>query len=281
MNRLLLATKFAAEKHSTQRRKNKDATPYINHSIEVAEHLASVGGIQDEDILIAALLHDTIEDTDTSFEEIAGLFGERVASIVSECTDDKSLIQVERKRLQIVNAPKKSPEAKCVKIADKTCNLMSILEDPPIGWDTHRQQEYFEWADQVIQGLLGVNEQLDAQANEILARGKVKLHGSQRTREVERPIIDKNPDLERNERRRAPLSLFRVVGYDQYDCNDYLVGDFPNRQDAGRIARAKAAEANGIPTSFSDLFFVFDDQGVCLERVSYHDTQRESNPGGD
>ena len=281
MNRLLLATKFAAEKHSPQRRKNKDATPYINHAIEVAEHLARVGGIKDEDILIAALLHDTIEDTDTSFKEIVALFGERVARIVGECTDDKNLIQVERKRLQIVNASNKSPEAKCVKIADKSCNLTSILEDPPIGWDTYRQQEYFEWADQVIKGLLGVNEQLDARAKEILAYGKVKLQVSQQTGDVERIDTEMNSNLERNELRRAPLAQFRVIGYDQYDCKDYFVGDFPVRQEAEQIARGKAADANGIPTSFSDLFFVFDDQGVCLERVSYLDTQRETTPGGD
>jgi guanosine-3',5'-bis(diphosphate) 3'-pyrophosphohydrolase len=281
MNRLLLATKFAAQKHSTQRRKNKDATPYINHPIEVAEHLARVGGIQDEEILVAALLHDTIEDTDTSLKEIVRLFGERVASIVNECTDDKSLIQVERKRLQIVNAPNKSPEAKCVKIADKTCNLVSILEDPPMGWDIHRQQEYFKWADRVIQGLLGVNEQLDACANETLARGKVKLHESEQTSEGERPVIEETSNHDRKDRRRAPLAQFRVVGYDQYDYTDYIVGDFPTRQEASLIASTRAAEANGIPTSFSDLYFVYDDQGVCLEQVANHDTKQQTKQGED
>lgn len=175
MTRLLLAAKFAAEKHAPQRRKNADATPYINHPIEVAEHLARVGGITDEDVLIAALLHDTIEDTPTLAEEIQQLFGPRVASIVLECTDDKSLLKPERKRLQIVNAPKKSDEAKCVKIADKTCNLASVLCDPPKEWSVRRQKEYFEWAEQVIAGLLGVNAQLDAAVKEVLERGKRTL----------------------------------------------------------------------------------------------------------
>jgi guanosine-3',5'-bis(diphosphate) 3'-pyrophosphohydrolase len=175
MSRLLQAAKFAAEKHAPQRRKNADATPYVNHPIEVADHLARVGGITDEDILIAALLHDTIEDTPTTFDEIHNLFGPRVASIVLECTDDKNLPKLERKRLQIVNAPKKSDEAKCVKIADKTCNLASILIDPPKEWSVRRQKEYFEWAEQVIAGLLGVNSQLDAAVKVVLERGKRTL----------------------------------------------------------------------------------------------------------
>lgn len=185
MNRLLQALKFAAEKHASQRRKNAAATPYINHPIEVAEHMARVGGITDEDILVAALLHDTIEDTNTSFAEIEGLFGSRVAGIVMECTDDKSLEKLERKRLQIVNAPRKSPDAKCVKIADKTCNLASILADPPKDWSIRRQLEYFEWAEQVIQGLVGVNEQLDACLSDVLAQGKRMLQGVEPSGEQE------------------------------------------------------------------------------------------------
>lgn len=175
MRRLLQAMKFAAEKHANQRRKNPDATPYINHPIEVAEILASVGGIEDEEVLAAAVLHDTVEDTSTTFGEIEGLFGSRIARIVKECTDDRSLEKAERKRLQIVHAPGKSPEAKCVKIADKTCNLASVLADPPKGWSVERQREYFGWAEKVIEGLLGVNGNLDARVKDVLARGKSVL----------------------------------------------------------------------------------------------------------
>jgi guanosine-3',5'-bis(diphosphate) 3'-pyrophosphohydrolase len=175
MKRILSAMKFAAEKHRHQRRKNADATPYINHPIEVAEILARVGGIRDEDVLIAGLLHDTIEDTETTLEELVAGFGERVARIVIECTDDKSLEKSERKRLQIVNAPHKSSEAKCVKLADKSSNLASILVDPPAGWSLQRQLEYFAWAEQVIRGLLGVNEGLDTHVLELLERGRNQL----------------------------------------------------------------------------------------------------------
>ena len=140
--------------------------------LKKAEHLARVGGITDEDVLIAALLHDTIEDTKTTKAEIEDIFGSRIAHIVAECTDDKSLEKAERKRLQIVNAPHKSPEAKCVKIADKTCNLASILVDPPRDWSIQRQREYFQWAEQVVAGLLGINERLDQCVKETLQNGK-------------------------------------------------------------------------------------------------------------
>lgn len=175
MNRILQATHFAAEKHSRQRRKNTAGSPYINHPIEVAFHLSSVGGITDEDILLAALLHDTIEDTETSRDEIIYLFGEAVASLVMECTDDKSLPKLERKRLQIENAPKKSPGAKMIKIADKTCNLRSILSDPPEDWPLSRQHEYFVWAEKVVSGLLGHNASLDDEVTRILGIGLQKL----------------------------------------------------------------------------------------------------------
>ena len=175
MKLLLQAMRFATEKHSEQKRGNARQTPYINHPIEVAEHLANVGGVTDEDVLIAALLHDTIEDTDTTKEEISEHFGEIVADLVLECTDDKNLEKEERKRLQVVNAPKKSPGAKMIKIADKTCNLRAILSDPPMAWSTKRKKEYFEWAEKVVGGLLGVNEALDACVTSVLQEGLQQL----------------------------------------------------------------------------------------------------------
>lgn len=176
-NRLLHAAHFATEKHATQRRKNAAATPYINHPLEVAHHLAAVGGVDNEDVLIAALLHDTIEDTATTREEIAAEFGERVAALVAECSDDKALPKPECKRLQIVSAPHKSPGAKLIKLADKTCNLRSILVDPPAGWSLERQREYFAWAQQVVDGLVGANASLDREVRQVLATGFARLGG--------------------------------------------------------------------------------------------------------
>ena len=175
MSKLLRATHFAAQKHESQRRKNTAATPYINHPIEVAAHLNRVGDVNDEEILIAAVLHDTIEDTDTTEAEIRDQFGQNVLGLVLECTDDKTLEKAERKRLQVVNAPKKSDGAKQIKIADKTCNLKSILEDPPKGWAITRQLEYFQWASRVYDGLKGVNQALDAEIELVLQQGIERL----------------------------------------------------------------------------------------------------------
>jgi len=176
MNKILQATHFAACKHESQRRKNPAASPYINHPVEVAEHLSRIGKVDDDEILIAALLHDTIEDTETTEDEIREAFGQVVLDLVVACTDDKSLEKAERKRLQIVNAPKKSDGAKLIKIADKTCNLKSILIDPPEGWPISRQLDYFHWAEQVYAGLKGVNEHLDSEIEKVLNDGISKLN---------------------------------------------------------------------------------------------------------
>ena len=173
--KLLKAVLFAAEKHENQRRKNSAGTPYINHPIEVVEYLNRVGGVEDIEILIAAVLHDTIEDTDTTEHEIRDRFGATVLNFVVECSDDKSLEKAERKRLQIVNAPKKSDGAKQIKLADKSCNLKSILVDPPKDWSTARQLAYFEWARKVCDGLKGVNTDLDQEIDQILDEGIATL----------------------------------------------------------------------------------------------------------
>jgi len=152
---LLKALAFAAHKHREQRRKDAQASPYINHPIALADVLVNEGGITDVEVLCAALLHDTVEDTATTHEELVDAFGSRVARIVAEVTDDKRLPKAERKRLQIEHAPHISREAKLVKLADKLCNLRDVAERPPAGWDLGRRREYFDWAKQVIDGLRG------------------------------------------------------------------------------------------------------------------------------
>lgn len=170
--KLVKATDFSAKKHRNGRRKDADKTPYINHPIGVAEILTEEGGINDVDILCAALLHDTVEDTDTSFEEIEELFGKVVRDYVDEVTDDKTLEKMERKRLQVVNAPKKTPGAKQVKLADKLYNLRDLNRCTPDGWDEERVVNYFKWAKQVVDGLRGANAALESKLDELfLARG--------------------------------------------------------------------------------------------------------------
>lgn len=126
------------------------------------EVLINEGGVTDTDILLGALLHDTVEDTSTTFEEIEEKFGAEVRKLVEECTDDKSLSQDERKQRQIETAPHKSPKAKNIKIADKISNLRDMIESPPANWSRDRKSKYVEWSRQVVEGLRGANPALDA-----------------------------------------------------------------------------------------------------------------------
>lgn len=147
---LLESIHFAADKHRDQRRKGVHASPYINHPIEVATVLARAGGITDIDILRAAVLHDTIEDTDTTGDELEARFGPRVRALVEEVTDDKSLPKAVRKQLQIDHAPHLTRGATAVKLGDKICNVADIGLSAPKGWSTQRQLEYLDWATNVV-----------------------------------------------------------------------------------------------------------------------------------
>lgn len=153
--------KFAAGKHRNQRRKNAEATPYINHPIELVELLINQAGIKDVKVLVAALLHDTVEDTETTEEELRENFGDDITNIVLEVSDDKSLQKEDRKRKQIENAATCSDEAKLVKLADKICNLRDMTISPPANWSLERKRQYFDWANDVIQQLRGVNSKLE------------------------------------------------------------------------------------------------------------------------
>jgi (p)ppGpp synthase/HD superfamily hydrolase len=171
----LSAVKFSAHKHRNQRRKGTEASPYINHPITVAEMLWSVGKVRDMNTLVAAILHDTIEDTDTKPEEIETLFGSAVLSLVQECTDDKSLPKAERKRLQILNAPHKSTAAKQIKLADKTSNVRDITNSPPADWSLQRRFEYLDWAENVVLGLRGANAELEKHFDETIQKARTKI----------------------------------------------------------------------------------------------------------
>lgn len=158
---LVRAIAFASEKHSTQRRKDAAESPYINHPIALVDVLANEGNITNIETLCAAALHDTIEDTATTADELKTIFGEKITSIVLELTDDKSLPKHVRKEKQIEHALHCSPEAKVVKIADKICNLRNILAAPPADWSAERKQEYFDWAAKVVAGVRGTSSELD------------------------------------------------------------------------------------------------------------------------
>ncbi len=170
LREFIKAVAFAANKHRNQRRKDPEASPYINHPIALADVLANEGGIVNNDILCAAVLHDTIEDTETTEAELLATFGKKITSIVLEVTDDKSLPKEVRKQKQVEHAPHISHEAKLVKLADKICNLRDILAAPPADWSLERKLAYFEWAWQVVAGFKGINSKLEKVFAELYGR---------------------------------------------------------------------------------------------------------------
>ncbi len=172
---LLEALQFATVKHRHQRRKNSEAVPYINHPIEVATTLWKVGGIREITTLMAALLHDTLEDTDATEQEILEQFGKEVLSLVEEVTDDKNLSKQQRKLKQIETAPNKSIAAKQIKLADKICNIYDIAHSPPCDWSLERRQEYLDWTMKVIAGLRGTNSALETHYDTILSQARATI----------------------------------------------------------------------------------------------------------
>ena len=167
---ILSAVVFAAQKHTNQRRNGAAAEPYINHVVEVAELVAGALLEPDTNLVIAALLHDTIEDAGVTIEELTERFGVDVAQLVAEVTDDKSLPKEERKRLQVANAPRKSERAQMITLADKIANLSSLYSSPPVGWDSERKKEYLLWCGQVVDGLAKPNSILLAEFDAVLGR---------------------------------------------------------------------------------------------------------------
>jgi GTP diphosphokinase / guanosine-3',5'-bis(diphosphate) 3'-diphosphatase len=171
---ILDAALFAADRHSTQRRKDADASPYINHPLAVAEVLAR-HGVDDVVALQAALLHDTIEDTETTPEELEDRFGPEVTGVVLEVSDDKSLDKAERKRLQIEHSRNLSNRAKLVKLGDKICNVIDVASNPPANWSLERRLEYLDWTAAVVEGCRGVSPPLEAHYDATLAAAREKL----------------------------------------------------------------------------------------------------------
>lgn len=159
--RITHALEFAARKHVNQRRKGKHEEPYVNHVAEVGRMLAEATAGKDVNLVIAGLLHDTIEDTKTKHHELVRHFGRDVAGLVQEVTDDKKLRKEVRKRRQIETAPHKSRRARMIKIADKTANLHSVFSSPPPGWKLKRRREYLVWASRVVAACRGANRVLD------------------------------------------------------------------------------------------------------------------------
>lgn len=166
---LLLALHFASLKHRDQRRKDEEQSPYINHLIDVASILWFEGRVRTPEILMAGILHDTLEDTNTTPEELENHFGEAVTRYVEEVTDNISLTAQERKEEQVQHAAGASRGAKLIKLADKISNLRDINRKPPRGWSNKRQQAYFAWAERVMEQLRGTNPHLEDAFDAVVA----------------------------------------------------------------------------------------------------------------
>ncbi len=169
---LLKAMKFAAEKHRKQKRKDREKSPYINHPIEVAESLWSVGKLHDINAVCSALLHDTVEDTDASFEELEEMFGEDITSLVREVTDDKSLPKERRKELQIEHGPHLTARAKYIKLCDKSSNINDIRKSPPADWSIERLKEYLTWTKKCVDTMRGTNKELEERYDSLLEQAR-------------------------------------------------------------------------------------------------------------
>ena len=141
----------------------------------MAELLARVGGVTDPVVLLAAVLHDTVEDTTTTAAELEERFGAEVRAVVEEVTDDKALPKEERKRRQIEHAPQLSPRAKQVKLADKICNVRDVTYSPPAEWPPDRRRAYLDWSAAVVEGCAGVNPPLEEYFAKVLAEGRARL----------------------------------------------------------------------------------------------------------
>ena len=174
---ILKAAHFSAQKHSKHRRKDEDESPYINHPISVALAIAQIGGVDDPEILAAALLHDTLEDTETTPEELEAEFGKKVCEYVLDVTDDKTLPKDERKRRQIEHAKKISKGAALIKLGDKISNVTDVTNNPPADWDINRRKQYLDWAEKVVQNCPKVNEKMEKKFKEVLNDARRRVIG--------------------------------------------------------------------------------------------------------
>lgn len=175
---VLRAAEFAAHKHRRQCRKGESARPYVGHCIEVARLIAEVGKVDDANVLAAALLHDTVEDTDTTPDELQAEFGPEIAKLVAEVTDDKGLEKQARKDAQVEHAPHLSDGAKVIKLADKISNVREIGVDPPVDWNVARRGDYFDWAERVVDAIGRINGPLEGLFRKTVSESRKILAGS-------------------------------------------------------------------------------------------------------
>ncbi len=175
LERIFKAINFATRKHHGQVRKDQRGSPYVTHPIAVANAIWGLGKVSNDLTLISAILHDTLEDTDTQESEIEELFGEEVLSVVLEVSDDKSQEKMERKRQQVIHAPHLSQAARLIKLSDKLVNCRDILQSPPKNWPIARRREYIQWAADVVAEIRGTNDALENAFDQMLRDAEEQL----------------------------------------------------------------------------------------------------------
>jgi guanosine-3',5'-bis(diphosphate) 3'-pyrophosphohydrolase len=183
------ALQFVTTKHSHQRRKDAQQSPYVNHLVDVVDLLWHQGGIRDEATLLAGLLHDTLEDTEASPVEIRARYGEAVLKMVQEVTDDRRLPRAERKRQHILHAPHLSYGARCIKLADKSANVHDLSPQLPVDWTMERRRTYLTWAQQVVSGLRGTNPGLESHFDQTWQTAHQSLSVVARIQPLERVAV--------------------------------------------------------------------------------------------
>jgi (p)ppGpp synthase/HD superfamily hydrolase len=169
------AADFAARRHSGMARKGRGNEPYVNHLAEVANLLATATDGTDAELVAAGWLHDTVEDTKTTREELAQKFSKRVATLVADVTDDMTLPKDQRRQQQIIDAPNKSPGAKLIKIADKISNIRARILPQPGQDEREDLIDYVGWAEKVVAGCRGVNAALDRNFDETVKQARSTL----------------------------------------------------------------------------------------------------------
>ena len=156
VDKLLQTLYFAAKAHKSQKRKGDGGVPYINHLIEVATLLSLEAGVTDIEVLQAAVLHDVLEDTPVTLDELNDVFGERVAGLIEAVTDDKSLSLEQRRQKQVDMISCASPEVKLIKLADHCSNIVCI----PDTWVANRVEQYKMWSFEVASKCFSISDRL-------------------------------------------------------------------------------------------------------------------------
>jgi (p)ppGpp synthase/HD superfamily hydrolase len=156
IEKLFEALEYASKLHKDQRRKGNGGSPYVNHLIEVASLLSRVAEVTDHEVIIAAILHDVLEDTEAREGDIFDRFGGTVLAYVKHVTDDKLLSLEKRRIAQLKSIENSSSQIQLIKLADHCSNIASL----PPSWDRARLESYISWSHSIAVHCYSASEEL-------------------------------------------------------------------------------------------------------------------------